>query len=111
MSNTVAITRYKKSDKGVEANRKSHLKTRYGIDIAYYDKLLAEQGNRCAVCDKHVSEESSNFSVDHDHNLWGPESVRGLLCRSCNAGIGKLGDSVDGLKRALSYMEKFYGKD
>ena len=108
MSNLKAVHRYRHSPKGLEANRRSHLKTRYGIDIDFYDKLLAKQHNRCGICDKHISEEKSHFSVDHDHELWGPESVRGLLCRKCNAGIGNLGDSLEGVKKALKYLEEFY---
>jgi hypothetical protein len=42
--------------------------------------------------------------IDHDHRTG---KVRGLLCVSCNTGIGKLGDDVDGLYRALRYVQGF----
>jgi hypothetical protein len=40
--------------------------------------------------------------VDHDHNTG---AVRGLLCHSCNTGLGHLGDSVETLARALDYLQ------
>jgi hypothetical protein len=30
--------------------------------------------------------------------------VRGLLCSACNTGIGLLGDNVEGLQRAMNYL-------
>ncbi len=41
--------------------------------------------------------------LDHDHNT---EMFRGWLCDSCNIGIGKLGDDVAGLEKALNYLKK-----
>jgi hypothetical protein len=46
---------------------------------------------------------------DHDHNLTGPASRRGRLCQGCNTGIGLLGDSILGVRRALDYLGRFYG--
>ena len=31
---------------------------------------------------------------------------RGWLCRSCNVGIGQLGDQIDGVEKALTYLRK-----
>jgi len=39
--------------------------------------------------------------LDHDHSN---NSFRGWLCDKCNTGIGKLGDDVEGLVRALNYL-------
>jgi len=39
--------------------------------------------------------------VDHDH-LTG--EFRGHICPLCNQGIGKLGDSVEGVMKALLYL-------
>jgi hypothetical protein len=41
--------------------------------------------------------------LDHDHVT---HAFRGWLCRTCNLGIGSLGDNVDGLQRAIAYLRK-----
>jgi hypothetical protein len=41
--------------------------------------------------------------VDHDH-ISG--KFRGWLCRSCNIGIGKLGDNIEGVQNAINYLKK-----
>ena len=49
---------------------------------------------------------------DHDHNHdHSTEKFRGWLCDQCNTGIGKLGDNLVGLQRAVDYLnEKFNGR-
>lgn len=44
-----------------------------------------------------------SMSLDHNH-LTG--AFRGWLCSNCNTAIGKLGDSIAGVKRALEYLER-----
>jgi hypothetical protein len=39
--------------------------------------------------------------LDHDH---GTNLFRGWLCHSCNVGMGCLGDSIEGVERALYYL-------
>jgi Recombination endonuclease VII len=47
--------------------------------------------------------EKRAFSVDHCHVSG---VFRGWLCSKCNAGIGMLGDSIDGLMKAVRYLER-----
>jgi hypothetical protein len=35
------------------------------------------------------------------------EKVRGLLCSECNAGLGLLGDSIEGVQKALEYLRRY----
>lgn len=63
------------------------LKRKFGITIEQYDEILEKQNHSCAICEKHVTEFSKKFSVDHAHT----ESdhvpagmIRGLLCYPCN---------------------------
>lgn len=39
--------------------------------------------------------------VDHSH---GTGQFRGWICHSCNTGIGKLGDDIEGVMRAVAYL-------
>jgi len=65
------------------ANRKAKLKREYGMTLADYDKMFAEQKGLCKIC----GDDSLNkrLAVDHDHQTG---EVRGLLCGSCNTKLG-----------------------
>ena len=47
------------------------------------------------------------LGYDHCH-ITG--DFRGVLCMPCNTGLGKLGDNLSGITRALSYLAKHYDK-
>lgn len=91
-----------------ERTRRNHreymLRSQYGIGEAEFQRLLALQGGKCALCPVIFSLEGSrrNLCVDHDHDTG---QVRGLLCARCNTSIGQLGDNAEGLRRALAYVE------
>ena len=55
----------------------------------------------CDLCGKPPGKRS--LHVDHCH-ISG--IFRGWLCSSCNAGIGMLGDSIEGLMNAVRYLER-----
>lgn len=78
------------------ANRTYALK-QYGLTLEDFDKMVAEQGGACAICGT-VPEQ---LCVDHCHEKG---VVRGLLCSECNAGLGKLGDTIGALERAVAYL-------
>lgn len=91
------------------------LRTKFGITQEFYDELMERQGGLCAICRNPESRTNSNgqvkfLSVDHDHACCPEDAcgkcVRGLLCHSCNLGIGKLRDSPEVLRRAASYLER-----
>jgi hypothetical protein len=73
----------------------------YGIDIEEYTKLLEKQDFKCAICGSRGSDIKS-LAVDHDHATG---KVRGLLCDSCNLGIGKFKDSTELLTSAINYLK------
>ena len=82
--------------------RERDLKRRYGITQKQYQAMHDKQNGLCACCGS-TCPSGKNLSVDHDH-LTG--QVRGLLCRPCNLGIGKLGDTAGALARALDYLRR-----
>lgn len=86
---------------------------RYGLAPGQFEMMLKAQGNCCAICQV---EFSGVPHVDHDHACCPGQGscggcVRGLLCASCNAGIGSLGDDPDCLRNAALYIERHLGGD
>ena len=77
----------------------------YGITLEQYERMFFEQDGKCAICGNPESHsDKKRLAVDHDHQTG---KVRGLLCNKHNRILGTLGDSVDELKRAIAYLEKF----
>lgn len=80
------------------------LKNKYGLTTESYEAMLAAQGGACAICSS-----VSDLHVDHDHSCCPGEKscgacVRGLLCSSCNNGLGRFKDNVKNLERAVEYL-------
>jgi len=91
----------KKNPKYKEYQRAYTLKRMYGITIDAYNQMLESQGGKCLICQR-VPKERYRLRVDHCHKT---KTIRGLLCNSCNSGLGRFEDSVDRLKSALRYLE------
>ncbi|MEV6547987.1 endonuclease VII domain-containing protein [Streptomyces sp. NPDC051597] len=90
-------------ERALRNHREYNLRSLYGISESDFQDLLATQGGKCALCPMIFANIGRrNLCVDHDHVTG---RVRGLLCRRCNSSIGQLGDDVDGLRRALAYVE------
>lgn len=84
--------------------REERLRYLYGIGVDDYDRMLANQGGRCAICrgsDPHTPG-GKTFVVDHDHFT---RAVRGLLCATCNRALGLMRDDVGIVERAFRYLE------
>lgn len=76
---------------------------RLGVTEEDYQRMLDEQGARCAIC--RATEpwtRSGTWPVDHDHATG---RVRGLLCHACNQAIGMLGDDPERIRAAADYVE------
>lgn len=91
---------YFAANRGAQVGRK--LMERYGITLDEYERMLEEQGGHCAICEKTEGARGRRLHVDHCHTTG---RVRGLLCSTCNRGIGMLRDDVELMRRALAYME------
>lgn len=83
------------------ADRRSHLKRKFGITPEQYEAMLAAQGGGCAICERPPREDIS-LHVDHDHETG---RIRGLLCFRCNNSLGDLDDDPALLRAALQYVE------
>lgn len=85
----------------VEGQRRRRLAS-HGLTPDAYDRMLEDQGGGCAICGTtDTGRRTGVFAIDHDHRTG---RVRGLLCSSCNNGLGRFGDDPDRLERAAQYL-------
>lgn len=76
--------------------RVRHIKSKYGLTPEAYAAL----GSNCHICNRELDKPI----VDHDHTTG---SARGVLCNSCNTGIGQFGDDIAMLAKAIAYLAKY----
>lgn len=88
-----------------QRRRNRKLKSNYGITNEVYERMLKEQGGKCAICGSEETKNSytQHFAVDHCHTSG---KVRGLLCDYCNTGLGRFNDDTDTLEKAVEYLKK-----
>lgn len=87
------------------------LKRKYGLTYEAYYELLQKQNGVCAICGTDNPGNARGgrcprMAVDHCHKT---RKVRGLLCQSCNKGLGNLKDSPDVVEKAISYLKEYVG--
>lgn len=87
----------------IRANMAVRTKREYGISIDEYKKRM-KTSDICQLCGK----KHKKLHYDHCHKTG---KFRGILCPNCNHGLGKLGDDIAGLERAIAYLKgEKYGK-
>lgn len=79
------------------------IKRKYGLTEKDWNDMFSSQEGRCAICRTHQQDLKEPLYVDHDHATG---KVRGLLCGTCNTGIGMLKDSIEILEQAVSYIKE-----
>jgi len=85
------------------------LKKKFGITLEEYVEIYDKQDGRCDICGNEFASYAKNttgiktLAVDHCHDT---NKIRGLLCGSCNIGIGMFKDNPDVLNRAIEYLKK-----
>lgn len=94
---TKAYNEVYNSDPGVKQRQKKlarihHLK-KNGLTPERFDEMLAGQNNCCAICFTDSPGGVGTWHIDHDHaccpgRFSCGNCVRGLLCMSCNHGLG-----------------------
>ena len=92
-------TRVKKTPHSSVSKAVYYRLRKYNLSLDEYHEMINRQDGLCAICSVDLGEK---FCVDHCHDSG---AVRGLLCYSCNTGIGLLGDSPERLRLALSYLD------
>lgn len=95
--------RKKNPDRVRYFNDLHHLK-KYDMTPEQYRAMYEAQGGKCACCGTdEPGPRGKRLHVDHDHTTG---KVRGLVCHHCNLGIGHLGDSLEGVERAVAYLRR-----
>ena len=76
---------------------------RFGLTPKDYENLLKVQDYKCAICESPLTFVKNSAVVDHCH---GTNKIRGILCRSCNTGLGAFKDEKSFLAKAIYYLER-----
>lgn len=82
--------------------RERHLIRKYGVNLADYKAMLADQGGVCAICGR--PENGEHYSVLHVDHCHTTGRVRGLLCRGCNHMLGHIKDDSGVFLKAVEYL-------
>lgn len=93
---------YRNRPERKRAMRDAHYRRTYGISADEVDAMLEAQHGGCAICGA-KPERLASMHVDHDHEHG---HLRGLLCVSCNQGLGLFRDDAALLLRALVYLRQ-----
>jgi hypothetical protein len=75
--------------------------SRYNLNKYELEEIL--QKTNCDLCGRLFNRSKKEPKVDHCHTTG---IVRGVLCSSCNTGLGLLGDNTDSLIKAIKYLNK-----
>lgn len=79
-----------------------HIRNTLGVTPEMYDVMYEAQGGKCAICGTtDPGGKRARFSIDHCHTSG---AIRGLLCVSCNSGLGYFKDDMGRLNAAITYL-------
>lgn len=92
------VKRFQDSDR---THRDRNLRFKFGITEEEYQWMLEDQNYVCAICWEPERVVGRSLAVDHDHKTG---KIRGLLCHSCNTGLGKFLDDPKLLVEASEYL-------
>ena len=88
-------------------NNRKHVADRdaarqFGISIEQVQELRSI--THCEICGAELQHYAKNGSaIDHCHTTG---KVRGMLCGSCNKGLGLFFDNIDSLESAINYLRR-----
>lgn len=92
-----------------EIHRAYLLKQKYSMTLEDYDQMIVDQGGKCKICGTETPNcHHKRFVVDHNHAT---NEVRGLLCSTCNTGLGNFSDNPEIILKAAQYLytHGYYG--
>jgi hypothetical protein len=80
----------------------------YGLTFEQYKNILDSQGGGCFICGKQNTHPHGKVRMqlvfDHDHKTG---AFRGLICQTCNRGLGLFGDNIESVEKAVAYLRLY----
>lgn len=81
----------------------------YKMTKDQFEELLDKQEYKCAICENYLG---GRITIDHNHSCCEGryscgKCVRGILCGTCNTGLGMFKDSSVILSSAIEYLFKY----
>jgi hypothetical protein len=88
--------------------RNFHLKKKYNMTLDEFEDRAEAVDYKCEICNGE-ERRHKHLVVDHNHDTG---EVRGLLCSTCNSGLGLFKDNPDVLASAIIYLKErgHYGR-
>lgn len=84
--------------------RKKYIERKFGIKYEVYEQMYSKQNGLCAICgEPETNKRQEYLSLDHCHKKG---HIRGLLCNSCNRGLGYFRDNQQYLENAKNYLNE-----
>ena len=100
--------RYKNNPEHVKNAYRYSIKKHYNLSEEDYTNLFTSQEGLCLICTAVLynpfdRKEGLRPQVDHCHRT---NKVRGLLCQTCNTGLGSFKDNEELLLKGAEYLAK-----
>jgi len=75
-------------------------KYKYGITLEEKRQMYDEQNGKCGICEEDMLV-AKDCHLDHNHKTG---KIRGILCDTCNRGLGYFQDNPEFLQKAAEYI-------
>jgi hypothetical protein len=101
------VSAYEKARHAANPIRRAAL--RFSLTDDEYKALLSRAAGKCDLCGKLV-EQKRALHIDHDHKCCPAKAkscgkcIRGVLCSTCNTGLGCFKDDPELLEKAIDYL-------
>lgn len=95
--------RAKNPERNKQMQRDYKRSQKYGLTPDQYREMWQRAEGRCEICRRPLEQRKGGVAVDHCH---ASGQVRGLLCSTCNQGLGFFADSPDLLTKAAMYIQR-----
>lgn len=88
----------------IRAFRRKHTRlVSTGCSPELFNVLKQKQESKCWICSTDEKNSPKGLVVDHCHTTG---VIRGLLCSTCNTGLGMFKDNISKLSAAIQYLSK-----
>lgn len=85
-----------------EKNILYQAKFKYNLTETEYKNLMNSNDGTCDICENKFKSKNDKH-IDHCHNSG---KIRGILCNTCNQGLGYFKDSLPLLNNAINYLNR-----